>query len=151
MPYPGVNESMAVTYWQTPDENLTPEAVATREYIKEQFVSDNVTYIVFSLDGPITEDSRNFVDDVRSERSELIDDLVVGSDGKLMVNGFAAYSQDVLDAIVENLPIALAFIFDNSADIYSGEKCNYSNQGDCHEHSINISILWNARVCFPMG
>ena len=115
MPYPGVNESMAVTYWQTPDENLTPEAVATREYIKEQFVSDNVTYIVFSLDGPITgEDSRNFVDDVRSERSELIDDLVVGSDGKLMVAGFAAYSQDVLDAIVENLPIALAFIFSST-------------------------------------
>ena len=28
-----------------------------------------------------------------------------------MVAGFAAYSQDVLDAIVENLPIALAFIF----------------------------------------
>ena len=43
----GVNESMAVTYWQTPDENMTSEAVATREYIKEQFISDNVTYIVF--------------------------------------------------------------------------------------------------------
>ena len=115
MPYLGVTESEAVAYWQTADENMTPEQVATREYIKQQFVSDNVTYIVFSLDGPITgEDSRNFVDDIRAERSVLIDDLVVGSGGKLMVAGFAAYSQDVLDAIVENLPIALAFIFSST-------------------------------------
>ena len=115
MPYNGVNESAAVAYWQTPDENMTPEQVATREYIKQQFVSDNVTYVVFSLDGPITgEDSRNFVDDVRAERSDLIEDLVIGSDGKIMVAGFAAYSQDVLDAIVENLPIAMAFIFSST-------------------------------------
>ena len=115
MPYNGINESAAVAYWQTPNENMTPEQVATREYIKQQFVSDNVTYVVFSLDGPITgEDSRNFVDDVRAERSDLIEDLVIGSDGKIMVAGFAAYSQDVLDAIVENLPIALAFIFSST-------------------------------------
>ena len=112
MPFGGLSESEVVAYWQTPNENMTPEEVATREYIKQQFVSDNVTYVVFSLDGPITgEDSRNFVDDVRAERSDLIEDLVIGSDGKIMVAGFAAYSQDVLDAIVENLPIALAFIF----------------------------------------
>lgn len=112
MPYPGVDESSAVAYWETPDENLTPEQVATREYIKQQFVSDNVTYIVFSLDGPITgEDSRNFVKDVREDRSDLIDDLVIGKQGKMLVAGFAAYSVDVLDAIVENLPIAIIFIF----------------------------------------
>ena len=115
MPYFGISESDAVAYWQTPNENMTPEEVATREYIKQQFISDNVSYVVFSLDGPITgEDSRNFVDDVRAERSDLIEDLVVGSDGKIMVAGFAAYSQDVLDAIVENLPIALAFIFSST-------------------------------------
>ena len=115
MPYPGVNESMAVAYWQTPSENLTVEEVATREYIREQFVSDNVTYIVFSLDGPITgKDSRNFVGEVRDERSDLIDDLSMGEDGVLMVAGFSAYSLDVLDAIVENLPIAIIFIFSST-------------------------------------
>ena len=115
MPYPGVNESMAVAYWQTPSENLTIEEVATREYIREQFVSDNVTYIVFSLDGPITgKDSRNFVGEVRDERSDLIDDLSMGEDGVLMVAGFSAYSLDVLDAIVENLPIAIIFIFSST-------------------------------------
>jgi RND superfamily putative drug exporter len=40
-----------------------------------------------------------------------MDELDVGDEGKLMVAGFAAYSVDVLDAIVENLPIAIAFIF----------------------------------------
>ena len=115
MPYPGVNESMAVAYWQTPSENLTVEEVATRDYIREQFVSDNVTYIVFSLDGPITgKDSRNFVGEVRDERSDLIDDLSMGEDGVLMVAGFSAYSLDVLDAIVENLPIAIIFIFSST-------------------------------------
>ena len=120
MAYPGdwndnssdINETMAVEYWHTPTSNLSAQDAATREYIRGQFLSDNVTYVVFSLNGPITgADSRNFVDDVRDERSKLMDELVVGDEGKLMVAGFAAYSVDVLDAIVENLPIAIAFIF----------------------------------------
>ena len=112
MPYPGVNETMAVSYWQASNSSLSAQDAATREYIRDQFLSDNVTYIVFSLNGPITgADSRNFVDDVRDQRSVLMDELVVGDEGKLMVAGFAAYSVDVLDAIVENLPIAIAFIF----------------------------------------
>ena len=74
-----------------------------------------MTYIVFSLDGPITgKDSRNFVGEVRDERSDLIDDLSMGEDGVLMVAGFSAYSLDVLDAIVENLPIAIIFIFSST-------------------------------------
>lgn len=120
MAYPGdwndnssdINETMAVEYWQTPTSNFSAKDAATREYIRGEFLSDNVTYVVFSLNGPITgADSRNFVDDVRDERSKLMDELVVGDEGKLMVAGFAAYSVDVLDAIVENLPIAIAFIF----------------------------------------
>lgn len=112
MPYPGVNETMAVSYWQNSNSSLSTQDIATREYIRDQFLSDNVTFIVFSLNGPITgADSRNFVDDLRDERSKLMDELVVGDGGKMMVAGFAAYSVDVQDAIVENLPIAIAFIF----------------------------------------
>ena len=123
MAYPGdwndnsseINETMAVEYWQTPSTNLSARDAATREYIRSQFLSNDITYVSFSLNGPITgADSRNFVDDVRDERSEFMDELVVGEEGKLMVAGFAAYSQDVLDAIVENLPIALAFIFSST-------------------------------------
>ena len=111
-PLVGFNETAAVEFWLTPDENLTLQEIATREYIREQFISDNVTYIIFSLEGPITgEDSRNFIADVRGDKSELLDELVVGDDSKLLVAGFAAYSLDILDAIKDKLPIAIAFIF----------------------------------------
>ena len=107
-----MNESSVVAYWQTPDEYLTEEQVATREYLRDQFLSNGVTYIIFSLNGPITgEDGRGFVADVREDRGDFLDDLSIGDDGQLLVAGFAAYSLDVQDAIVENLPIALAFIF----------------------------------------
>ena len=112
LPDSSMDESSVVAYWQTADEYLTEEQVATREYLREQFLSNNVTYIIFSLNGPITgEDGRSYVADVREERGAFLDELSIGDDGQLLVAGFAAYSLDVQDAIVENLPIALAFIF----------------------------------------
>ena len=111
-PLVGLNETAVVDFWLESDENLTLQQIATREYIREQFISDNVTYIIFSLEGPITgEDSRNFIADVRSEKSELLDDLIVGEESRLLVAGFAAYSLDILDAIKDKLPVAIAFIF----------------------------------------
>ncbi|MBT04682.1 MAG: transporter [Euryarchaeota archaeon] len=111
LPDSTMNETEVLQFWQTPDEFLDNETIATREYVRTQFLSNNITYMIFSLDGPITgEDSRSFVSDVRSERGELLDDLQMGDDGVLKVAGFAAYSLDVLDAIVESLPIAIAFI-----------------------------------------
>ena len=112
LPDASMNESSVVAYWETPDEYLSEEQIATREYLRDQFLSDGVTYIIFSLNGPITgEDGRGFVADVRDDRDQFLDDLSLGDDGQLLVAGFAAYSLDVQDAIVENLPIALAFIF----------------------------------------
>jgi len=112
LPDASMNESSVVAYWQTPDEYLTGEQKATREYLRDQFLSNGVTYIIFSLNGPITgEDGRGFVADVREDRDDFLDELAIGSEGQLLVAGFAAYSLDVQDAIVENLPIALAFIF----------------------------------------
>ena len=112
LPDASMNESSVIAYWQTPDEYLTAEQIATREYLRDQFLSDGVTYIIFSLNGPITgEDGRGFVADVREDRDDFLSDLSTGDDGQLLVAGFAAYSLDVQDAIVENLPIALAFIF----------------------------------------
>ena len=111
LPDSSMNETEVLQFWQTPDEFLDNETIATREYVRTQFLSNNITYMIFSLDGPITgEDSRSFVSDVRSERGELLDDLQMGDYGVLKVAGFAAYSLDVLDAIVESLPIAIAFI-----------------------------------------
>jgi len=111
LPDSSMNETEVLQFWQTPDEFLDNETIATREYVRTQFLSNNITYMIFSLDGPITgEDSRSFVSDIRFERGELLDELQMGDDGVLKVAGFAAYSLDVLDAIVESLPIAIAFI-----------------------------------------
>ena len=72
LPDASMNESSVVAYWQTPDEYLTAEQVATREYLRDQFLSDGVTYIIFSLNGPITgEDGRGFVADVREDRDDF--------------------------------------------------------------------------------
>lgn len=112
LPTANMTESEVVAYWQAPDELLTAEQQATREYFRNEFISNNVTFVVFSLNGPITgQDSRTFVQDVRDERNEFLDDLNMGDDGALLVAGFAAYSLDILDSIKENLPYALAFIF----------------------------------------
>ena len=109
-PVPGMSEDAVVDFWQS--EELTPQMNTTREYFRHSFLANNITYFIFSLDGPITgEDSREFVSDIRDDRSSLTDDLVIGSEGSLQVAGFAAYSLDTLDAIEENLPMALAFIF----------------------------------------
>ena len=111
LPSVNMSESEVLQFWQTPDEFLDNDTIANREYLREQFISDNITFVIFSLTGTITgESSREFVSDVRSERGELLSELNTGEDGVLMVAGFAAYSLDVLDAIIENLPIALAFI-----------------------------------------
>tara|TARA_A100000164_G_scaffold308034_2_gene284968 strand:- start:986 stop:3331 length:2346 start_codon:yes stop_codon:yes gene_type:complete len=111
LPSVDMSESDVLQFWQTPDEFLDNDTIANREYLRDQFISDNITFVLFSLTGTITgESSREFVSDVRSDRDELLSDLNTGDDGVLMVAGFAAYSLDVLDAIVENLPIALAFI-----------------------------------------
>ena len=112
LPSANMTESEVVAYWQAPDEILTVEQQATREYFRNEFISNNVTFVVFSLDGPLTgQDSRTFVQDVRDERNEFLDELNMGDDGALLVAGFAAYSLDILDSIKENLPYALAFIF----------------------------------------
>ena len=111
LPSENMNESEVLQFWQTPDEFLDNDTIASREYLREQFISDNITFVIFSLTGTITgESSRDFVSDVRSERGDLLSELNTGDDGVLMVAGFAAYSLDVLDAIIESLPIALAFI-----------------------------------------
>jgi RND superfamily putative drug exporter len=111
LPQMGMNESSVVQYWTTPDEYLSPEQIATRDYLRDQFVSNNVTYVVFAIDGPSTSvESHEFVADLREERNDFIDTLISGDDASLNVAGFAAYSLDTLWAIQDNLPIALAFI-----------------------------------------
>ena len=106
-----MNETEVVQFWMAPNESLPQEMIVTREYIREQFVAQDVTFVVFSLNGPITgSESRAFVEDVREDRDVVLTTLDTGPNGALLVAGFAAYSLDVLDTIQENLPAALSFI-----------------------------------------
>ena len=111
LPQMGMNESTVVQYWTTPSEYLTPEQNATREYLREQFVAGDVTYVVLAIDGPSNSvQSHEYVADLREDRDEFTDTLVTGDDASMNVAGFAALSLDTLWAIQDNLPIALAFI-----------------------------------------
>ena len=56
LPDASMNESSVVAYWQTPDEYLTAEQVATREYLRDQFLSDGVTYICLLYTSPSPRD-----------------------------------------------------------------------------------------------
>ncbi len=109
LPMPGMSEDAVVDFWT--NDSQPQEILATREYLREQFISNNISYAVLSLDGPITgEEGRYYVEDLREDRSNILADFKMGSDGTFLIAGFAAYNLDVLNAVVENLPIALAFI-----------------------------------------
>lgn len=106
------NVDNAIQFWTLPDDNLSQAQIATRDYLRERLISEDVTRVSFKLSGAITgKDGRDFVHDVRENRADLLDELETGNNPKLLVGGFSAYSLDVLDAIIENLPVAMAFIF----------------------------------------
>ena len=111
LPIVNMSESDVVQFWSTPSEYLTPEQNASREYLRDQFISGDVTYVIYAINGPSTsKDSHEFVADLREERNDFTSSLLTGESSSLNVAGFAAYSLDTLGAIQENLPIALAFI-----------------------------------------
>jgi RND superfamily putative drug exporter len=79
--------------------------------LKEKFVSGDVTFMLLSLDGPQTStESRLYVESLREEISDLMEGLIQGPNSKILIGGFAAYSADTLDAIAENIVIAISFI-----------------------------------------
>ena len=115
-PNPAWNETEVVQFWLTPAEMLPNETrnatLSTRDALTNQFISQGITEVTFALNGEITDlTSREFVLQVRNERDDFSEQLVIGNSGKILVAGFAALSQDTQDAIEENLPISLIFIF----------------------------------------
>ena len=47
LPDSSMNESQVVQFWQTPDEFLDNDTKANRDYLRNQFLSNNITYVVF--------------------------------------------------------------------------------------------------------
>jgi RND superfamily putative drug exporter len=111
LPQQGMNQSEVVSFWATPDEYLSNETISQRNYLREQFVSDDLTYIVVSLEGSQTStESRGQIVDMRLGNPDIAEQLESGNNTQILIGGFAAYNQDTLETIGENLPKALAFI-----------------------------------------
>ena len=99
-----------VQFWAAPDEFMPEDQQAIRNSLRQAFVGENATMMSIQLVGAQTNvDSRETVEDIRSDRDDLLNQLT-GEDDQLLVAGFAAYNADNLEAIADNLPRALAFI-----------------------------------------
>ena len=111
---PSMNASSVVQFWSTPDDFLTPEQLGYREYLRASFISQKTshTYLLITLGVEWnTAEARHFVEDIRSDRDANNIDLMGVKKESIFIGGLAAYNLDLLDAVVENLPISMAFIF----------------------------------------
>ena len=79
-----------------------------REYLRESFIGNNVVLLVVGIEGD--ESSVSARESVLSIRGLETKDDQFGSSSTVNVAGVAAYNQDVIEAVAENLPISLAFI-----------------------------------------
>ena len=112
LPEQNMNKSQSVAFWTTPDEYLSNETISSRNFFKSEFVKGDITFIVVSLEGERTSiESRTQVVDMRTDSLILAENLESGNNTQILIGGFAAYNQDTLDAIKENLSKALFFIF----------------------------------------
>ena len=111
---PSMNASSVVQFWSTPDDFLTPEQLGYREYLRASFISQKTshTYLLITLGVEWnTAEARHLVEDIRSDRDANNIDIMGVKKESIFIGGLAAYNLDLLDAVVENLPISMAFIF----------------------------------------
>ena len=108
-----MSENEVVDFWNSSkDGDLSPmEAMlisAQREYMNESFIGNGVVLLVVGIEGDESSvSSREVVLSIRGLDTK--NDLFGGST-TVNVAGVAAYNQDVIEAVAENLPISLAFI-----------------------------------------
>ena len=108
-----MSENEVVDFWNSSkDGDMSPmEAMlisAQREYMNESFIGNGVVLLVVGIEGDESSvSSREVVLSIRE--LETKNDQFGGST-TVNVAGVAAYNQDVIEAVAENLPISLAFI-----------------------------------------
>ena len=113
----GMSEDEVIDFWDDSDdgEMSAQQAQMTsilRSFHLENTVGDGVVMVVVGIEGDQTsEESREVVNTIRSLGSK---DVQFGGDATVHVAGMAAYNQDVLDAVIENMPMAMAFILISS-------------------------------------
>ena len=103
-----------VSFWdESNDESLSTEQrqyiTLQRDFHRDSSIGNNGIIVVHvGIEGDqASENSRNVVKDIRNLDSK---ESQFGGDVNVYVAGLAAYNQDVLDAVIENMPIAIAFI-----------------------------------------
>ncbi len=110
-------EDEVVEFWDDSDDGeLSPsesEALRLeRGFYADSSVGDGVVLLQVAIEGDqSSEASRKVVREIRNLDAK---NEQFGDGSEVNVAGFAAYNQDVLDAVKENLPIALAFILTSS-------------------------------------
>ena len=110
-------EDEVVEFWDDSDDvELSPSEsealILERGFYADSSVGDGVVLLQVAIEGDqSSEASRKVVREIRSLDAK---NEQFGDGSEVNVAGFAAYNQDVLDAVKENLPIALAFILTSS-------------------------------------
>ena len=113
----GMSEQEVVDFWdEGNDDEMSPQqaqmVAVLREYHLESTVGNGVAMIVVGIEGDQTsEESRQVVNTIRGLDSK---EEQYGGVPTVYVAGMAAYNQDVLDAVIESMPLALAFILISS-------------------------------------
>ncbi len=113
----GMSEQEVVDFWdEDNDDEMSPQqaqmVAVLREYHLESTVGNGVAMIVVGIEGDQTsEESRQVVNTIRGLDSK---EEQYGGVPTVYVAGMAAYNQDVLDAVIESMPLALAFILISS-------------------------------------
>ena len=108
---PNMTADDVVQFWSAPAEFLTPEQAGQREALRAGFISaDNAsTFIQLTLvDDWNSPEALEAVRDLRAERD---DGGWNAFNDTPLVGGLAAYNLDVVDAVADNLPISMAYIF----------------------------------------
>ena len=107
-----VDANQTVQFWLAPE--LPPAQSAQRDVLRDNFISQktNHTYLLVTLsDDWNTLEAREFVKSLRQDREANNIDIMGVDKDSIIIGGLVAYNLDVLDAVVENLPISIAFIF----------------------------------------
>jgi len=112
-----MNQDDMIAFWdESNDQNLTDEEAQIlalqRNFHKDASVGEGVVVLVVGIEGEqSSEEARVVVKNIRALESK---NMQFGGEGEVHVAGIAAYNQDVLDAVADKMPIALAFIFISS-------------------------------------
>ena len=112
-----MSQNDVVAFWDGSDEeNMSSEdkyiLELQRKFHIERSIGENVVLVIVGIEGEqSSKESRGVVNSIRSLESKNVQ---FESQSVVHVAGIAAYNQDVLDAVSENMPIALAFILISS-------------------------------------